>query len=55
MVLICHPDKQGKLQCQWYGPFLVANIVNPGVYRLLNEGVKTSHTWNADNLHRFYP
>lgn len=55
MVLIRHPDKQGKLQSQWYGPFMVANMVKPGVYRLLNKGVKTCHTWNADNLHRFYP
>jgi hypothetical protein len=56
MVLICHPDKQGKLQSQWYGPFVVANMVKPGVYRLLNEeGVEPSHTWNADNLHCFYP
>jgi hypothetical protein len=54
MVLIHHPDKQGKLQSQWYEPFVVANMVKPGVYRLLNEGVKTSHTWNADNLRRFY-
>jgi hypothetical protein len=55
MVLICHPDKQGKLQSQWYGPFVVANMVKPGVYRLLNEGVETSHMWNIDNLRRFYP
>jgi hypothetical protein len=38
------------------GTFVVANMVKPGVYRLLNEeGVETSHTWNADNLCRFYP
>jgi hypothetical protein len=35
MVLIRHPDKQGKLQPQWYGPFIVANMVKPGVYMLL--------------------
>jgi len=55
MVLIRHPDRQGKLQSQWYGPFIVVNMIKPGVYRLLNEGLKTSHTWNADNLQRFYP
>jgi hypothetical protein len=38
------------------GPFVVANMVKPGVYRLLNEeGVKMSHTWNADNLRHLYP
>jgi hypothetical protein len=40
MVQIHHPNKQGKLQSQWYGPFI---------------GLETSHTWNADNLRRFYP
>jgi hypothetical protein len=56
MVLIRHPDKQGKLQSQWYRPFVVANTVKPGVFRLLNEeGIETSHTWNEDNLRRFYP
>ena len=56
MVIIRHPDKQGKLQSQWYDPFIVASMVKPGVFRLLNEeGIETSHSWNADNLHRFYP
>jgi hypothetical protein len=56
MVLFRHPDKKGKLQSQWYGPFIVANMVKLGVYRLLNEeGLKTSHTWNIDNLRCFYP
>jgi hypothetical protein len=55
MVQIHHPNKQGKLQSQWYGPFILANMVKPGVYRLLNEGLETSHTWNADNLRHFYP
>jgi hypothetical protein len=56
MVLIRHPEKQGKLQSQWYEPFVVTSMINPGVYRLLNEkGIKTTHTWNADNLRRFYP
>lgn len=45
MVIIRNPDKQGKLQSQWYGPFTVASMVKPGVYWLLNEeGVETSHT-----------
>ena len=55
MMLIRHLDKQGKLQSQWYEPFMVANMVKPGVYRLLNEeGVETSHTWNVDNLCHFF-
>ena len=51
LVLIRHPDKQGKLQLQWYGPFVVANKIKPGTFCMLNdEGVKTTHTWNTDNL-----
>ena len=56
MVLIRHPDKQGKLQSQWYGPFVVASVVKPGLFRLKTEdGHETIDTWNADNLRRFYP
>lgn len=56
MVLIRHPVKQGKLQSQWYSPFIVASMIKPGTYRLMNdEGVKMDHTWNTDNMHRFYP
>ena len=55
MVLIHHPDKQGKLQSQWYKPFVVANMVKPRIYKLLNEGVETNHTWNAYNMQCFYP
>ena len=56
LILIHHPDKQGKLQLQWYGPFIVASIIKPCTYRLMNdEGVETDHTWNANDMRRFYP
>ena len=56
LVLIPDTDKQGKLQFESYGLFVVANMIKPGVYRLINEeGIETSHTWNTDNLRRFYP
>lgn len=56
LVLIRHPDKQGKLQSQWYGPFIVASKIGESTFRLKNdEGEETNHTWNADNLRRFYP
>ena len=51
LVLIGHPDKQGKLQSQWYGPFIVASMIKPGTFCLLNdECVKTYHTCHAENL-----
>lgn len=31
-VLIHHPDKQGKLQSQWYGPFVVSSTIKPGTF-----------------------
>ena len=44
IVLIRHQDKQGKLQSQWYGPFILASKIKPGTYRFLNnEGVETTH------------
>ena len=56
LVLIHHPDKQGKLQSQWYGPFIIASMIKPRTNRLMNdEGVETEHTQNTDNMHRFYP
>ena len=55
-VLVRHPDKQGKLQPQWYGPFLVSSKAGTAAFRLKNQdGEETTHTWNCDNLKRFYP
>jgi hypothetical protein len=46
LVLIRHQDKQGELQSQWYGPFIVASMIKPVTYRLMNdEGDETTHTW----------
>ena len=56
LVLIHHLDMQGKLQPQWYDQFIMASMIKPGTYQLMNdEGVKIDHTWNADNMRRFYP
>lgn len=56
MVLIRHADKQGKLQPQWYGPFIVSQKIGQGAFKLMSEeGTEMAHTWNADNLRRFYP
>ena len=56
MVLIRQSDKQGKLQSPWYGPYIVARRVSTGVFTLVTEdGSESAHTWNADNLRRFYP
>lgn len=55
MVLIRHLDKQGKLQPQWYGPFIVSSVIKPGVVRLKTEdGQESTYSYNADNLRRFY-
>jgi len=55
-VLIRHLEKQGKLQTQWHGPYIVAGQTGDGTFRLKDEeGNEFSYTYNIDNLRRFYP
>ena len=45
----------GKLQSKWDGPFLVKRSLRPGSYHLANiEGEELPHTWDTDNLRKFY-
>ena len=45
----------GKLQSKWDGPFLVKRSLKPGSYHLATlEGEELPHTWNVDNLRKFY-
>jgi hypothetical protein len=44
-----------KLQPKWSGPFVVIEKTRLGSFRLADkEGRVLKHSWNADNLHRFY-
>jgi hypothetical protein len=57
LVLRRKPNAQhiGKLQSKWEGPYRAMAAGHPGSFYLTDsEGVTTTHTWNIDNLRRFY-
>jgi hypothetical protein len=48
---VSNPDKVGKLQLKWEGPFLVVSSSRPGSYRLKDmDGNDIPRSWNADEL-----
>ena len=48
-------SSMGKIQSKWDGPFLVKRSLRPSSYHLANmEGDELPHTWNVDNLCKFY-
>jgi hypothetical protein len=48
-------EASGKLEPKWIEPFVVTGKTRPGSFRLAdNEGRVLEHSWNTDNLHRFY-
>ena len=57
LVLRRKPDaaNAGKLQPKWEGPYTSKVAGRPGSFYLTHgKGRTTTHTWNIDNLHRFY-
>ena len=45
----------GKLGENWEGPYIIAKIVKPGVYELVQmNGTAIPRSWNAANLRRYY-
>jgi hypothetical protein len=58
LVLRLRQDARGrhKLTPPWEGPFIIANILKPGTYKLVNsQGEVYSNAWNIRQLRRFYP
>ena len=44
-----------KLQPKWEGPYTAKAAERPKAFFLIDdEGKTTTHTWNIDNLRRFY-
>jgi hypothetical protein len=49
-------DAVGKFQFAWEGPYLVSSSIREGAFRLKDEtGVELPHSWNVDNLCKFFP
>jgi hypothetical protein len=49
-------DTMGKFQFAWEGPYVVSSYVRDGAFRLKYEtGVELPHSWNVDNLCKFFP
>ena len=47
----CH-----KLTPLWEGPYIVAQVLKTGTYKLANEKGKIfTNAWNIEQLRRFYP
>ena len=45
-----------KLSPPWEGPYIVAEILRPGAYRLKTiKGEVFTNAWNIEQLRRFYP
>jgi len=45
-----------KLTPPWEGPFVIAEILRPGTYKLANEaGEVFKNAWNIEQLRRFFP
>jgi ribonuclease HI/transposase InsO family protein len=45
-----------KLSPPWEGPFIVAEVTRPGLYRLTQmDGTPIGNSWNIEHLRKFYP
>jgi hypothetical protein len=48
-------SRAGKLQPKWEGPYTAKQAGRLGSFHLYDhEGKASAHTWNVDNLRRFY-
>jgi hypothetical protein len=57
LVLLRSPrtENSSKLESKWEGSYVIIEKTRPGVYRLADpQGPKLEHSWNSDNIHRFY-
>ena len=58
LVLRLRQDNRGrhKLSSPWEGPYIIAEVLKPGTYKLANDkGEVLTNAWNIQQLRRFYP
>jgi hypothetical protein len=55
LVRTTQTESRGKLEPKWEGPFIVKSKASPIAYRLVTpSGEVLEHSWNIDNLHKFF-
>jgi ribosomal protein L21E len=48
-------ESRGKLKPKWKGPFIIKKKTSPNSYKLTTQsGKDLKHSWNIDNLRKFY-
>jgi hypothetical protein len=55
LVWTARTESRGKLEPNWVGPFIVKTKASPSTYRLTTpSGEDLEHSWNIDNLRKFF-
>jgi hypothetical protein len=57
LVLLRSPrtESLGKLEPKWEAPYVIVEKTRPGTFCLVDpQGQKLEHSWNIENLRRFY-
>jgi hypothetical protein len=50
------PEVDTSSRPPWEGPFVIAEVLKPGTYKLANsQGEVYNNAWNIQQLRRFYP
>jgi hypothetical protein len=55
LVQTTQTESRGKLEPKWEGPFIIKSKASPSTYRLATSpGEDLEHSWNIDNLQKFF-
>jgi hypothetical protein len=55
LVRTTQTESRGKLEPKWEGPFIIKSKASPSAYRLTTpSGEDLDHSWNIDNLRKFF-
>jgi hypothetical protein len=57
LVLLQSPctESSGMFESKWEGPYVIIEKTRPWAYRLKDpQELKLEHSWNADNIRKFY-
>ena len=55
LIRTARTESRGKLEPAWEGPYIVKSKASPSAYRLATPtGEDLEHSWNIDNLRKFF-